>query len=290
MKPAQSGSTRDIASQIYSEKGLMGFWSGYSASLILTLNPSLTFFLHSTLQRLLLPRSKRDQPSPSATFLLAACSKVVASTLTYPFSLAKSRAQASSKMMEGDKDEEVKDETRGATGDTKLTGTRRERDAVRSTIFATVLQTAQTEGIGALYEGLEGEILKGFFSHGITMIVKQIVHRFIIKSYYILLIMMRKYPTPEQLMQQANQQASEYADVAKQNAVDTATQIKDHVVDTARQAKDSASSVVEQSKSGASNLWSSANETAELVGDYVEEEAEEWRSLYSSHGHWDDES
>lgn len=290
VKPAPSPSTRDIASQIYSEKGMMGFWSGYSASLVLTLNPSLTFFLHSTFQRLLLPRSKRDNPSRTATFLLAAISKVIASSITYPFSLAKSRAQASSKMMEGNGDEEVKEEIEGATGNSNLTGTKRERNAARATIFATVLHIAQTEGIGALYEGLEGEVLKGFFSHGITMIVKDLVHRFIIKSYYILLIVLKKYPSPEKLMDRASEQASEYASVAKENVIESASKVKDSIVDTAAQAKDGAGSALAKGKTGATSMWNSANETAEMVGDYVEEEAEEWRGLYSNTWHWDDES
>lgn len=290
LNPARPESTRDIASQIYSEKGIMGFWSGYSASLILTLNPSITFFLHSLLQRLSLPRSKRDNPPATATFIIAAFSKVIASTLTYPFSLAKSRVQVSSKLMESDNDEEVKEEIEDVTGSSRLTGTEKERTAARATIFATVLRIAETEGLSALYEGLEGEIVKGFFSHGITMIIKDIVHRSIVKSYYIMLILMRKYPTPEELMQQARVQASEYADVAKQNALDTATQVKDSAVDTATQVKDNASSVLEKGRATASDLWNSADETAEFVGEYVEEESEEWRKLYTSHWHfWDDD-
>ncbi len=90
------GSLRSIASQIQGEKGVQGFWSGYSASLVLTLNPSLTFFLFEAFKRTLLPRSQRQSPSPQATFLLAAISKAIASTITYPFSLAKSRLQSSS--------------------------------------------------------------------------------------------------------------------------------------------------------------------------------------------------
>merc|ERR1712144_93973 len=65
MVAARSSSSRaeptvaDIASQIRSEKGLQGFWSGYSASLVLTLNPSITFFLYETFKRTLLPRAKQ---------------------------------------------------------------------------------------------------------------------------------------------------------------------------------------------------------------------------------------
>ena len=87
-------STADIAAKIRKEKGISGFWSGYSASVILTLNPSITLFLNEILKYALLPRAKRDKPSPLVTFLLAAISKSAASSVTYPISLAKTRAQA----------------------------------------------------------------------------------------------------------------------------------------------------------------------------------------------------
>jgi hypothetical protein len=55
-------SAKDIALQIRHEKGLQGFWSGYSASLILTLNPSITFLVHRLLLRLLISPSRRSNP------------------------------------------------------------------------------------------------------------------------------------------------------------------------------------------------------------------------------------
>lgn len=91
-------SVRSIALQIREEKGLQGFWSGYSASLVLALNPSLTFFFFETLKRSVLPRSQHASPSAQVTFLLAAISKALASSITYPFSLAKSRLQVQRSM------------------------------------------------------------------------------------------------------------------------------------------------------------------------------------------------
>ena len=84
-------SAKSIFLRIRTEKGLRGLWSGYSASLVWTLTPSLTFFFFEFLKRLLVPRSRRSHLSAQIVFLLAAGSKVLASTITYPFSLAKSR-------------------------------------------------------------------------------------------------------------------------------------------------------------------------------------------------------
>ncbi|KAI9723813.1 MAG: hypothetical protein M1828_004063 [Chrysothrix sp. TS-e1954] len=141
-----------IARSIYETRGLPGFWAGYTASLILTLNPSLTFLSDSLLRRFVAARHQ-PQPSPSpskaelsstTTFLVAALGKAFASSLMYPISLAKTRAQVAG----------------GGDG-----------------IGASIARILRTEGAGALYAGLGGEVLKGFFSHGLTMLVKERVVR-----------------------------------------------------------------------------------------------------------------
>ena len=203
---AEQGSVRAITRQIHQYKGLRGFWSGYSASLVLTLNPSLTFFFFETLKRLTLSPSRRSNPSPRVTFLLAALSKAMASTLTYPFSLAKARLQA------------------GCAESNK-----QHADVERSpsNVFASILHIARSEGIGGLYDGLYGEVLRGFFSHGITMIIKDAVHKLIIQLYYSILKLLKRYPTPQDLATTAKNAAAQVAADTKdqaQQAVETASQ------------------------------------------------------------------
>jgi len=198
-RSTNEGSIRLIAEQIHAEKGLQGFWSGYSASLVLTLNPSLTFFFYETLKRSLLPRSKRASPSPQVNFLLAAMSKAMASTITYPFSLAKSRLQSSSSRGQDQDPISVKLETRPP-------------QKVLGNVFSVILQIARTEGLSALYEGLGGEVIKGFFSHGITMIVKEAAHKLVIQLYYAILKLLRRYPSPQELAAAAKEQAGQIAE------------------------------------------------------------------------------
>ncbi|KAJ5189112.1 Mitochondrial substrate/solute carrier [Penicillium cf. griseofulvum] len=277
---AKNLSTSDIAARIRAEKGILGFWSGYSATLILTLNPSLTFFLNEFLKRTLLPRSKRDKPSPALTFLLAALSKVAASSITYPFSLAKTRAQvlsSNSKSKSG----------AGQKTRTSLLA------SLAPEILCIVATIARTDGIPGLYAGLLGEMLKGFFSHGFTMLAKDAIYAFIVKSYYLLLILRRRYPTPDELIQRAREQAEEYTEIAREGARDLAERTREGAeellnansggvaADAARSAKrgiDASSGL----KGPVSSVSDEINETAELVGDYVEDEAAEWKSLY----HW----
>lgn len=204
---SEGASISAIASRIRSEMGLRGFWSGYSASLVLTLNPSLTFFLFETLKRLFIPHSKRSDPPAQVTFLIAAISKAVASTITYPFSLAKAQAQSSTKSVN-----EKDTEERGTSEKVhKQTGSIPEKSGAKapSNVFSTILHIARTEGLGALYEGLVGDVLKGFFSHGFTMIVKQAVHRFIIQLYYTVLRLLKRFPSPESTVEEAREKAGQ---------------------------------------------------------------------------------
>lgn len=203
-KATRQGSVRSIARQIREEKGIQGFWSGYSASLILTLNPSLTFFFFETLKRSILPRSQRANPSAQSTFLLAAISKACASSITYPFSLAKSRLQASGRTA-ADSDKDPDGDKDGALP----------RSSPPRNVFTTILSIARTESIPALYEGLSGEVLKGFFSHGITMIVKEAVHKFVIQLYYAILKLLKRYSSPEQLAEMAALQVAEMREQAQ---------------------------------------------------------------------------
>src|SRR5690606_6024638 len=112
----------------------------------------------------------RDEPGARMTFLLAAISKVVATAVTYPFQVAKARVQVSA--------------APGENGERKVNGN----------IFATVLNIGRAEGGRALYDGITGELLKGFFSHGTTMLSKDVVHRLIVQLYFAILGILRKHP------------------------------------------------------------------------------------------------
>lgn len=280
-KQAASGkkalSTKDIAARIKTEKGLRGFWSGYSASLILTLNPSITFFLNEVLKYALLSRKKRGKPSPATTFLLAAISKSAASSITYPFSMAKTRAQVDGS---------------GNSGKPSIKSVSEDGISFAPQIIMDVLAIARNEGVSALYAGLPGEVLKGFFSHGFTMLAKDAVYSLIVQSYYLLLIVLRRYPTPEELIQRAREQAEEFAEAAREGARDLAENAKEgaeemlehhpgHVsVDTASNAGSSGVDASTGYHVGSDGPWSDTNPTAELVRDYVEDDTTEWKGMY----------
>jgi hypothetical protein len=225
-------SAKDVALQIQHEKGLQGFWSGYSASLILTVNPSITFLFHKLLLRVLIPQERRSDPGARATFLLAAISKALASTITYPFSLAKTRAQVSS---------QKPSERSGPTSETEKVQDARNTTTARArqrTAFSTILRIAETEGVGALYQGLGAEVLKGFFSHGITMLMKDRLHAAVINLYYLILQSLQKYPSPDELAKMASDRAKGAYENGKEKVEDAYAYGKERVGDAYEYGKE----------------------------------------------------
>jgi hypothetical protein len=156
----------------------------------------------------LIPRSQRDNPGSQLTFLIAATSKAIATAITYPVSLAKSRAQVQTPAQ--NKSAEVYEkrdtpipiqldhdrlhETRTRRKVTDVLKKAFRLLAAQYAIFVSLRKIYQTEGVGGLYSGLEAEVLKGFLSHGLTMVMKDRVHVGVIQLYYALLKVTRHKP------------------------------------------------------------------------------------------------
>ncbi|KAI1170372.1 mitochondrial carrier domain-containing protein [Nemania sp. FL0916] len=199
--PGRALGVREIVRSIREERGIAGFWSGYSATLVLTLNPALTFFLQEFLKSTFAEQTY-DDPSPRLIFLLAATSKAVSSFVTYPFQIAKTRlqagvpldpSQAENTQSTGTDEEDMKPDTHatddgGPESETENNKTTRTlQNIVRRSIFGTVAHIISSEGIASLYDGVGAELLKGFFSHGTTMLAKDVVHKLLFKVYLVTL-------------------------------------------------------------------------------------------------------
>ncbi|KAF2764008.1 mitochondrial carrier [Teratosphaeria nubilosa] len=239
--PGQSDqlSIKDIALQIRSERGLTGFWAGYSASIILTLNPAITFAVDNLLKQMV-PKSRRENPSPALTFLVAALSKAIATTITYPVMLAKSRAQTAipTTLSEAEGTEKsnadpahLADKSNNAPTTTRQQLKHRAHQALRLlsaqyAIFLTLQKIHRNEGFSGLYAGIEGEVLKGFLSHGLTMMVKEKVHVGVIHTYYASLKLTKRWPEDLEKVQDG---AQAIASDARERAENVGVTVKEGV-------------------------------------------------------------
>jgi len=184
-------SVKDMVQKIYKTKGLLGFYSGYAYTLLLTTNPSLTFFLDASLRRLL-RRGNGKSPSPTLTFLIAATAKAGASAVTYPLSMAKARAQAlAAKSSTDTPNEHIGKGEKDAAEFPSTNVSSRKKTQKRVNVFQALAQIARTEGPGALYSGVGGEVLKGFFAHGLTILLKERLFGLVLRMWYAMAAVLR---------------------------------------------------------------------------------------------------
>ncbi|KAF9279846.1 hypothetical protein BGZ88_012502 [Linnemannia elongata] len=175
-------SARSIIREIYAQDGITGFWAGYAPTVILSINPSITYFLFETIKKTILARqlkaahSGSSSPSKSVLaaaasltslqiFFISACSKAIASFLTYPLILTKTKLQT--KVQENDSTAN----NNNVGGDLEKQQEENQPKSFNgiSDVFKTVIKD---KGIAGLYTGCQGQVVKGFFSFGLMYMIK----------------------------------------------------------------------------------------------------------------------
>ncbi|KAL1744829.1 mitochondrial carrier domain-containing protein [Schizophyllum fasciatum] len=199
-----------VVREIYDKDGLAGFWRGFKTTLLLCLNPSLTLAVYQLCMRIiLLPQTRRLRaagkktvvnPSPGQAFMGGAVASSMASAILYPLILAKIRVQASSSASDnfldvlreafsGKFNERrhahpaplASDNTPSFSAVVKEEVPKDEiHDAQNKAVRA---RTARPSGLAAVYQGLEMQIVKGFFGQGVTFLVKRRIEQLIVDAY-----------------------------------------------------------------------------------------------------------
>ncbi|KAA8897799.1 mitochondrial carrier domain-containing protein, partial [Sphaerosporella brunnea] len=189
---AKHPSFADIFHDIMREKGITGFWSGYAASLLLTFNPSITFLLYEAVKPHAVLHKGADLDKFDIFMLAAAC-KAAATTLMYPLNIVRIRSQMEDGSEEWEGMIEATTSTKGihiSKGKHHSKGSSSQyRRTIRqaSGIVEMMSEIVKREGFGALYVGLGGTLFKGFFTHGVNMMIKEQVHRFVLRLYFFVL-------------------------------------------------------------------------------------------------------
>ncbi len=111
------------------------------------------------LQRALIPPQHVAHPTAIQSFLTAATASSIASAITYPLILAKTRLQF-----------------RSPSG----------RSVYKSNLHV-FTKTLRKQGLRGLYAGLEGQLVKGFLSEGIKQTLKARLEMVIVLAYGLML-------------------------------------------------------------------------------------------------------
>ncbi|KAI0390371.1 mitochondrial carrier [Xylariaceae sp. FL0594] len=133
---------REIA---HGEDGISGLWRGLKASLVLVVNPAITYGAYERLKAVMFPNKTRL--TPGEAFLLGAMSKALATIVTQPLIVAKVGLQSKPPP---------------------------QRQGKHFKGFIEVMQfIIHHEGVLGLFKGIGPQILKGLLVQGILMMTKE---------------------------------------------------------------------------------------------------------------------
>lgn len=155
-------SLRDTIKTIIREEGVIGLWKGLQASLILCINPAITYGMFERIKSIYTHGSTK-RLTPIQTFFLGAISKSIATVVTYPYIMAKVRMQ-----WKPPKD--------------FCNLSEKERAALTyKSSFDVLVKVFQDEGFRGFYHGLQTQITKAVISQAILFTSKD---RFELLTYF----------------------------------------------------------------------------------------------------------
>ncbi|KAG0022532.1 ADP/ATP carrier protein [Entomortierella chlamydospora] len=153
---------RDTAMDIVEEEGWTGLWKGLKPSLVLVINPAITYGMYSRIQELVLKAFRRKDMTPGLVFLVGALAKTLATVVTYPYIMAKVRLQ----WKPSKKDAATHKPYKGAVD-------------VLQRVFA-------KEGLKGWYTGMQAQISKAVISQALLFMVKDQLEKYTILLFALL--------------------------------------------------------------------------------------------------------
>lgn len=136
------------ATEIIQDDGITGLWRGLRPSLVLTVNPAITYGMFERLKVFFLGVDGRM--TPGKAFLIGALSKTMATIVTYPYIMAKVRLQAKYDDNDNDDDDgQLIEQGEGTPQDTSLAQKRKER---YNGAIDVLRKVAAEKGLGGWYQ------------------------------------------------------------------------------------------------------------------------------------------
>ncbi|KAI9271921.1 mitochondrial carrier domain-containing protein [Phascolomyces articulosus] len=155
------------AATIMAEEGIAGLWKGIRPSLILCVNPAITYGSFEKMKQFVL-ETLQMQMTPGVNFIVGAISKTLATIVTYPYIMAKVRLQ-----WKPSKDIQDKVDPYKSAGD----------------VLARVLKQ---DGFFGWYKGMSTQISKAVLSQALLFMMKDVFTNYTVIVYALLLRLARR--------------------------------------------------------------------------------------------------
>lgn len=139
-KVTQDDSFLGVARDIMKDDGITGFWRGLKPSLVLTVNPAITYGVFERVKSIILATSSDGKMTPWRSFLVGAVSKTLATIVTFPYILSKVRLQA--------------------------------KNSPYTSAFDVLGKIAKEKGIPGWYQGMQAQIMKAVLTQAILFVAR----------------------------------------------------------------------------------------------------------------------
>ncbi|SCV72769.1 BQ2448_4306 [Microbotryum intermedium] len=164
-----AATTRDILT----DDGITGLWRGLKPSLVLVVNPSITYGAFERLKTALLKPG--EKMTPGKAFYVGALSKTLATIVTYPYIMAKTRLQAKYE----DVDEPLLDEEASIGLSHKSTPQHKKRKERYTGAVDCLLQVHKENGFAGWYQGMQAQITKAVLSQALLFGIKDAIEAYV---------------------------------------------------------------------------------------------------------------
>ncbi|GEQ69609.1 hypothetical protein JCM33374_g3282 [Metschnikowia sp. JCM 33374] len=151
-----------LAKEIYVHDGMGGFWKGLQVSLVLCVNPSITYGSYERLKQIFF--DGKQFLGPLESFTLGMCAKSLATLATQP--LIVSKAMLQKKVQKGGENSEAGKKARGGDDEDD------EEDVKFTSFIEALTHLWETEKIRGLYKGVAPQLLKGVIVQGLLFMFK----------------------------------------------------------------------------------------------------------------------
>ena len=139
-KVTQDDSFLGVARDILKDDGVTGLWRGLKPSLVLTVNPAITYGVFERVKTIILATSSDGKMTPWRSFLVGAVSKTLATVVTFPYILSKVRLQA--------------------------------KNTPYKSAFDVLGRIAREKGIPGWYQGMQAQIMKAVLTQAILFVAR----------------------------------------------------------------------------------------------------------------------
>ncbi|KNZ47666.1 uncharacterized protein VP01_623g3 [Puccinia sorghi] len=156
------------AGEIIREDGPTGLWRGLKPSLVLTVNPAITYGTFERLKLIIL--GPDGTMTPGKAFWMGALSKTLATIVTYPYIMAKVRLQAKYDTSPNPDEESLADKTQPSETSKKRHTKERYNGAID-----VLRQVYAEKGCLGWYQGMQAQIMKAVLSQALLFGIKDML-------------------------------------------------------------------------------------------------------------------